>query len=235
MYRGLIHFHSIYSYDSITSIKDIVDFALKYNLNFLVLTDHNTIEGSNKLKRYIETYKYNIEIIIASEYCTEYGDIIALNIYKEIIDMNFDNFINEVKKQNGLLLFPHPYKGHNNIELIVKKVDMIEVFNSRTDEKSNEMALNLANKYNKPIYYATDAHNKYALKNSIIEFKKEDTFIKSLLKNNIYIKNKNKSYYIEVIYSQLIKSIKHKKLKLFISMIRRLLILILKFNLFKKV
>ena len=50
MYRGLIHFHSCYSYDSILSIKNIVSFAIENDLNFLILTDHDNINGSKVLK-----------------------------------------------------------------------------------------------------------------------------------------------------------------------------------------
>ena len=129
-YRGLIHFHSRYSFDSILSIKSIVNFALSENLNFLVLTDHDTIEGSVKLKEYIENKGYDIEVLIAAEYCTEYGDVIALDIKYEIKDMNFNNFISLVKEQEGYILFPHPYVGHKNLEEIANQADLIETFNS---------------------------------------------------------------------------------------------------------
>jgi predicted metal-dependent phosphoesterase TrpH len=235
MYRGLIHFHSEYSYDSILSIKSIVNFALKENLNFLVLTDHDSIKGAIELSKYINKHNYNIEVIISAEYNTEYGDIIALNINKEIENMNFNSFINEVKKQNGLLFFPHPYKGHANIEHIAEKVDFIEIFNSRTDNMSNEKALNLASKYNKLIYYATDAHNYSSLKNCILEFKKDGTLIESLKNNTIMKCNQRKSYYIEVLYSQFIKSFKKKDLYLFKQLIRSLLVNIIKLNINKKI
>jgi len=235
MYRGLIHFHSIYSYDSILNIKKIVDFALENKLNFLILTDHDTIDGSVALKQYINKNRIDIEVLIASEYNTEFGDIIALGIKKEIVNMKFDDFIYEVKKQNGLLLFPHPYKGHKNIDLIIEQVDMVEVFNSRTDDKSNIKALKLANKYNKPIYYATDSHNFKSLKNAIIEFKKDENFIQSLLKSEIVIHSKKKSLVWEVYISQYIKAFKKKRIKLFISLTKSLIKSILTLKIFRKI
>lgn len=235
MYKGLIHFHSEYSYDSILSIKSIVQFALQENINFLVLTDHDTIIGSLALKNYIKSKNYNIEVIISAEYNTEYGDIIALGISTEVSNMTFALFIEEVRKQNGILLFPHPFKGHKNIEYIASKVDFIEVFNARTDKKSNEKAVCLAKKYAKPIYYATDAHNYNSLKNCIIEFKKDGSFIESLHNSTIVPTTKVKTYYIEVFFSQLVKSYKYKDFKLFISLIKILIFNILKLKIHKKV
>ncbi len=235
MYRGLIHFHSEYSYDSITSIKSIVKFSLKSNLNFLVLTDHDTIKGSIELKKYIEKNNIPIEVIIAAEYNTEYGDIIALGINKEILNMKFDLFVDEVRENNGLLLFPHPYKGHINIEYIAQKVDMIEAFNSRTDDKSNDKALKLSYKYNKPVYYASDAHNYNNFKNCIIEFNKNDSFLNSVMNNNIFPHNKHKTKYFEVLYSQYIKSLKTRNLKLFIQMSKSLLLSCAKFRIVKSI
>jgi len=235
MYRGLIHFHSKYSYDSNLSIERIVNFALKNKLNFLVLTDHDTIKGSIELKKYIEINNYDIEVIISSEYYTQYGDIIACGIETEIEDMQFDNFIKEVKNQNGILLFPHPYKGHSNIEYIAKNVDLIEVFNARTDDISNEKALFLADKYKKNKYYATDSHNYMSLKNCIIEFDKRNNFLEALKYNKIIVHKKLKSYHLEVFYSQYIKLLKVKKLRLFLSLIKFILLKSIKFTIFKRI
>lgn len=235
MYRGLIHFHSEFSYDSILSIKKIVDFAIMKNLNFLVLTDHETLKGSFALKAYIEKNNYDIEVIIAAEYNTSYGDIIALDVDQEIENMEFDNFIKEVKKQKGLILFPHPYKGHKNTDYIASKVDFIEVFNSRTDDMSNDKALDLANRFQKKIYYASDAHNYNSLGNSIIEFEKVGTFFESLKYSKITQCTRKKTYYVEVLYSQLIKSFKHKNTGLFKNLLMSFVKRTVKMKLFQRI
>ena len=44
-FKGIIHCHSNHSYDSIVSIKKFI--TCKNNeLDFVILTDHNTIDGS---------------------------------------------------------------------------------------------------------------------------------------------------------------------------------------------
>jgi predicted metal-dependent phosphoesterase TrpH len=235
IYRGLIHFHSNYSFDSILSLKNIVNFALKEDLNFLILTDHDSIEGSIALRKYVEERGINIEVIVAAEYNTEFGDIIAINIEKEITEMGFQLFVKQVRNQNGILLLPHPYYGHTNIEEVANKMDFIEVFNSRVDDASNERALTLANKFNKSVYYATDAHNYNSLKNCILEFKKDGGFIESLLSNALKKPHTKKTYRVEVLFSQFIRSFKNKDYVLFMGLVKRLLISLIKFNIHRKV
>ncbi len=209
-YRGLIHFHSQYSYDSLLSIKRIVKYALENDLNFLALTDHDSIVGSLKLKEFLKKKKLNgiIKVITGAEYKTEYGDIIALGIEKEIRFGNFDDLESQVRKQGGILLLPHPYKGHSSLEYVVSKVDMVEVFNSRTSDPDNERALRLAEKYNMPAYYATDAHTHISLGNCIVEFDKKGTLKESILFSDIVPCSLKKSSFLEIIFSQLIKSVK---------------------------
>ena len=235
-YRGIIHFHSKYSYDSIISIKEITRFALKNNLNFICLTDHETIKGSKKLQQYIKSKKLAIQVIIGAEYKTSLGDIIALNIKKDIKSMQFDEFIKEARQQDGVLLFPHPYKGHKNIEYIAQKIDMIEIFNSRLDKKNNDKSYKLAKKYNKNTYCSSDAHTYMSLKNCILEFDSvESNFIEALLDSNIKCLSCKNSFYYEVIYSQVIKAIKNKSYKLIVNQIKQFIKLMLKFKLFQRI
>jgi len=223
-YRGLIHFHSKYSYDSILSIRKIVKFALNNNLNFLALTDHDSIVGSLKLKDFLGKRGINsIEVMLGAEYKTEYGDIIALGIEREIRFTNFDELVSEVRKQRGILLLPHPYRGHRNLEYVTSKVDMIEVFNSRISDRDNDKALVLAKKYGKPVYYATDAHMSISLGNCIVEFDNLGGLKSSILASNITPCKLKKSFFLEIMFSQLVKSIKTKDIKIFAKLVLQFL------------
>lgn len=217
-YRGLIHFHSRFSYDSNTSIESIVNFALKKKLNFLILTDHDTIKGSQNLKEYVAENNYDIEVLIAAEYCTEYGDVIAINISEEVRDMTFKNFVLDVRSQGGFILFPHPYVGHKNIEEIANNSDLIEVFNSRVSDEKNKKSLELANKYSKKAYFSSDAHNKNSLNNGIVEFKKNGDLVQSLLNSNMILEHPKKTFLYEIYSSQIVKSLKQKNIKLLLRM-----------------
>ena len=57
----------------------------------------------------------------------------------------------EVKKQNGLILFPHPFQSHPNdkIELIASDADLIEISNSRCTKIQDKKSESLSYKFNK--------------------------------------------------------------------------------------
>jgi predicted metal-dependent phosphoesterase TrpH len=217
MYRGLIHFHSCFSHDSISSIESIVRFSIKNRINFLILTDHEDIQGSIALKNYISQKKINIEVVYAAEYKTDLGDVIAIGLKAQVINMNFDLFVDEVKKQSGLILFPHPYVGHKNIEKITEASDMIEIFNSRVSDELNNKALDLAKRFNKPIYYSSDAHSISELENSIVEFEAHGSLLDSLLHSSITRVTCVKTKKYKIVFSQLIKALKKKDISLFVG------------------
>jgi len=80
--KGIIHLHSFHSYDSAIGIDSIIDFAISNELDFIILTDHDSISGSLALRQRIEELGLSIIVPIAAEYCTEYGDVIESSIYR---------------------------------------------------------------------------------------------------------------------------------------------------------
>jgi len=48
--RGVIHCHSHYSFDSTTSISAYLRIAKRHELDFIILTDHDTIAGARALQ-----------------------------------------------------------------------------------------------------------------------------------------------------------------------------------------
>ena len=106
--RGIIHCHSKYSYDSLTSISAYLKVAQRQSLDFIVLTDHDTIAGSQALKAAAALRLPHLQVPIAAEYYTDEGDVIAAFIEGEVRARKFTDFVTEVREQNGLLLLPPP-------------------------------------------------------------------------------------------------------------------------------
>lgn len=216
-YKGIIHFHSEYSYDSILSIKKIVQFAQKYQFNFLILTDHDTVRGAQALRNWVKEHNLDIEVPLAAEYKTEYGDIIAAFINDEITFNNFSDLIKKVKEQNGLILLPHPYNGHDEIDLLAQNADMIEVKNSRCRNSDNHRASELSQVYSNLTYIASDAHFAISLNNGIIEFDQCGDLKQSLLSNTNVSYTWHKTNPVYQIASQYIKSFKTRSIKTFLT------------------
>jgi len=214
LYRGVIHFHSRHSYDSRVRPEDILDFAVRNELNFLILTDHNTISGSQELRALAHAHGLEIEIPIAAEYETDCGDVIAAFIDEEIEERNFETLVARVREMDGVLFLPHPFTGHQRVETLAQAVDLVETFNGRSPDSRNRLAEQLAENLGKKTYAASDAHVLRDLKNCIVEFEQKGNLRNSILSSPITAKVKQKNLKIDIVLSQIIKGIKKKNPKI---------------------
>jgi predicted metal-dependent phosphoesterase TrpH len=198
------------------SPQKIVEIAEKKGLNCIAVTDHDSIKGGLEAKKYENE---RIHVIVGEEITTDHGDLIALNIKEEITSHDFFEAIDEIKKQNGISILPHPYKAHRDVEKIAQYVNIIETFNSRISVEKNNKAYELAKKLNKPYVAGSDAHlyrDIGNVKNSgdLDTFDFDIIFCKQGSAFTVYI-------------SQMIKGIKKKNAKILIlntySLIRTLL------------
>jgi len=102
IYPGAIHIHSVHS-DGTGTIEEIAAAAQKAGLSWIVVTDHNNLDGKEGM--------YNGVCVIVGEEISPDNDnhYIALDI-KEPISPNMppQKFIQEVKKQGGFGFVAHP-------------------------------------------------------------------------------------------------------------------------------
>lgn len=141
----------------------MVRIAKRKGLNGVAVTDHNTIRGGLEVAKYAEP---GFHVIVGSEIRTEIMDIIGLFLNEEIKSTDPFEVIDEIKRQGGVTVLPHPFRpspvfhrSSRGVPLeIAGKVDAIEVFNARALATYNEEALLLARKLNKPMVAGSDAH-----------------------------------------------------------------------------
>jgi predicted metal-dependent phosphoesterase TrpH len=229
MKKGVYHVHSVKSFDGLNSFSALTDFVKKYQLDFIILTDHDTIEGSLQLSRLLAESGVNIEVPVAAEYKTNKGDVIATYISREISSLTWSEFVKEVRRQDGLLILPHPYDGHQDVELLASEVDAIEVFNSRSSIKNNYKSYLLAKKYNKPMLWASDSHIPCTLRNVVIGYDDIFSFRNALLNNSFFPVICKSSTYLDVFLSQMKKAIISSNFLLFFSLIYALAVRVLRF------
>ncbi|OGH98507.1 MAG: hypothetical protein A2104_05275 [Candidatus Melainabacteria bacterium GWF2_32_7] len=110
-YIGALHIHSNYS-DGTASIKSIAEAAKKAGLSWIIITDHDKLIGLDNGE---EGWYDGVAVLIGEEISTgDCNHYLALNINQEIKDeINPENFINEVKKQNGIGFVAHPDESLN--------------------------------------------------------------------------------------------------------------------------
>lgn len=187
-----LHIHSKYSYDSFQKIETIIKVAKKRGLNGIAITDHNTLKGG------LEAFKINkdpdFEVIVGSEIKTEYGDILGIYLNEEIKTMSFEEVVDEIKSQDGLVILPHPYRQYETPENIIRKVDVVEGFNARVTKSFNEKSSLLAEKYDKGKSAGSDAHLNYEIgKGRVIV---ENDLRNSLLNRKTKVVGNESNYYI---------------------------------------
>ena len=207
-YRGIIHFHSCYSPDSITTISRILAAARGESLDFLILTDHHAVAGSRELARRIAAQGLPLQAPLAAEYRTDHGDMIAAFLQEEVVSRRLDDFLAEVRAQGGLVLLPHPLVDHREVEMLAREADLIEVFNGRADGEANRAAEALAARFGKPGFWASDAHLAPSLTRAVVAVENRGTLKESLLAGGIRPVRSLPACAGDVLVSQAIKIIK---------------------------
>lgn len=159
MRKGLFHIHTHYSFDCLTKPTDIVDKALAEGVDYLVISDHDTVEGSLAARDYAFSLSAPIEIPIAAEFCTDIGDIVTVGIAKDMPKLSCHRKLCQmVKEIGGFTILPHPYDGHHIDAIDFDLIDCIEVFNARSSPENNQKAMYLAEYHHKPYIWGCDAH-----------------------------------------------------------------------------
>lgn len=173
------HIHTKYSGNSkkISVIPDcisrperILKFADKKGIDFLAITDHDTIRGG------IETEKLApSRIIVGEEISTSEGELIGLFLNETIPpNLSASESLDMIKEQGGLAIAPHPYSVICPClkDLIYKlKVDGIEVFNAfHRDGIINSKAFEENKKAKKAPIAASDAHTERMVGNAYTLF-----------------------------------------------------------------
>lgn len=118
-YTGIIHVHTIFSKDSSLKPLDLLPYLKKYKIDYIIITDHNTIEG-----KIYEGFQENILYLVGEEVTHKEGNhLLAFNI-KSLIKPQDDiqSVIDEINKNGGLSFIEHPFFEGN--KLIKKNVNM---------------------------------------------------------------------------------------------------------------
>ena len=156
-----MHVHSKYSRDCKLEPRDILKAAKLKGLGGIAVTDHDTIKGGIETKKIAE----GIEVIVGAEIRTDKGEIIGYFLQEEIKSRALGEVMDEIKSQGGMTCIPHPYDIFRIYRLtptkeIAKRIDFIEVFNSRCMlQEFNEKALSFALENNLGTSAGSDAHS----------------------------------------------------------------------------
>ena len=106
LYTGNIHIHSTYS-DGHGTIPEIAAAAKAAGLDFIVVTDHNTLDGLAE-----EGCHHGVLTLCGSELNNDSHHCLALNITQPVPtdDLNPQRVIDRISSQGGLSFIAHPFE-----------------------------------------------------------------------------------------------------------------------------
>ena len=159
MVRVDLHMHSSASFDGRVPPVEIARRCRQFGLSPVVLTDHDTIEGARSLVELGEP------VVVGQEVLTADGELIGLFLTEAIPKLlSPENAVAAIRKQGGLVYLEHPYDtGRRNlredaIERIAREIDIVEVFNGRSQPDVNRRAAELRSALGVPAGAGSDAH-----------------------------------------------------------------------------
>lgn len=172
--KGDFHLHTKYSGDAKGEIRDILEMALKNELDVIAITDHNEIKGAFEAKK-LES-KYNLKVIIGEEVRTsDDTDIIGLFLKDKIPSgLSEEEVIDRIHDQGGIVIAPHPfsfYRGGIGEKVSKYGIDYIEIYNGLSMFWENRKALKISKRNNLPGIAGSDAHRPREVGIAYTEFK----------------------------------------------------------------
>jgi len=211
-----LHVHSFASYDCLINKETIITTCKRRNIQTLAITDHNEIFGAFKLQKELP-----LKVIIGEEITAQEGEIIGLFLKRKIIPgLTLEETLKQIKLQEGIVYLPHPFDsstgGRKGIRLdsvlkYVDKIDIIEVFNSRTFfSQYNQEALEFALKYKKLVAAGSDAHTPGEIGLAGVEiedFRGKEDFLKKLKQTVVFGKKSPPYVYLMTKWVRLKKKI----------------------------
>ena len=124
-----------------------------------MLTDHDTVDGARALVEAGEP------VVIGQEILTTEGEVIGLFLKQAVPKrLSPEEAIAAIKGQGGLVYLEHPYDtGRRNlreatIERIARQIDIVEVFNGRSQPDVNRRAEELRSILGVPGGAGSDSH-----------------------------------------------------------------------------
>ena len=166
------------SIDSKVSVAEYADKFMELGFDGFMISDHNSYKGCKEWDRIKNNAKYkDFTVIRGIEYDTkDAGHVLVImpdDMYLTILrirGLRCSTLIKIVHSLGGILGLAHPFgvasssaMGFKNMKMeLVKEFDFIETFNTCEFADSNNLAKELAYKFNLPCFAGSDSHvNEY--------------------------------------------------------------------------
>lgn len=134
----------------------VVERCRALDIDAVVICDHDSADGLPEARE--AGRRHGVLVIPAVEYATDCGDVIGLFANALADDNGIAAVLAHIRRQGGLAVLPHPFRGHRLDRLPLEQIDLIEVYNARCTSRENELAAMLAVRHGKATIAGADAH-----------------------------------------------------------------------------
>jgi predicted metal-dependent phosphoesterase TrpH len=235
-----MHFHTQYSLDGMSKIKDSVKKAAKLGIG-IAITDHNQIKGSMLASKNrldvpiipgIETT--TLEGVHTLYYFYDHSELNEFYNHELKHHMTHNPFFAHItteelmlnsKDYNCIVAAPHPFApGMTGIQRIKitkemkKQIKLIETLNGYNLRRLNKKAIMWANESQRPMTAGSDGHTTTELGNSITMARSSsiEEFFSEMLKSNNVIAGKEENLFLKAVLAlkkekRYIKNVHKKK------------------------
>ena len=158
-----LHNHSFLSHDGFSKEREIINACKIKNINAIAITEHDEVCKLN-----FENFKKNgIELIPGIEYTTNNGaHIIGLFVTDAFKSgMSREDIVTEIKRQDGLVLMPHPWKPNSGYmdlyaeDCFIEEFDFIELLNGGWNSSRYISEIyRISKKYSLRMISSSDSH-----------------------------------------------------------------------------
>jgi hypothetical protein len=195
-----LHLHTSFSFDGLSSPKEIVEAAVSKGLDAICITDHNETKGAEEA---ISFSQGKILILLGIEIKSKEGDILGINIKEKIEDgLPAKKTIERIISLGGLPIIAHPFDFFLSFKGIEKFANFfqerevgIEIFNASIFFNSlNDLAKKFAQDFNLPFIVASDAHSAEFVGKAYLEIPGENLSSEEVLTE---IKKRNCKIHLE--------------------------------------
>jgi predicted metal-dependent phosphoesterase TrpH len=170
--RADLHVHTDASFDSRSRPELVIAQCRRLGLDVVVLTDHETVSTAARL----QSRAKNPRVVIGEEIMTTDGELIGLFLNAAVTGKPTPKAAAlAIKEQGGLVYLEHPYDDRRRhmseraIEEIADQIDIVEVFNGRSEPKANRRAEDLCSILGAAPGAGSDAHTIGEIGNVFVE------------------------------------------------------------------
>ncbi len=191
-----LHCHTKHSGDNYLEPEELIEQALKMNLDGVCITEHSSLLDSWVLEKI--KIPEGFYVFRGVELYTSHGHLLVYGLKEDSWDawyshnyLDLFHVLEKVHKHGGICVPAHPFRGWDSFAENVLKIDgldAIETHNGLDGEEKNRKAIHIASIRNLPSIGGSDCHSKEQVGRAFTEFKNPvhtiDQLVEEIKKGN---------------------------------------------------